>query len=250
MNAQGWADRINTDVERSAAAILKIAQDLILAKKELSHGGWERLFTGHKEAVARPILFSVRTAERLMSIAKHPILGKPVNVTLLPPDRSTLYELAALDTKVLSAALKDGRIHPGMELKDVGRLYQAAGEKVPTRFVKHRGSSREQYGGGYYAPTEENLSHLPEPEPEDKPFERLWEDTMTPEEREEERMRKGAENLARARAAVAELAVLLSDLDPAAGGTGTEWLNLRSTAEECLQWAQEIQGSVLQAARA
>jgi len=44
----------------------------------------------------------------------------------------------------------------------------------------------------------------------------------------------------RARAAAAELVALLPDLDPAAGGTGTEWLNLRSTAEECLEWAKAI----------
>jgi hypothetical protein len=175
VNAQGWADRINTDVQRSVAAILKVGQDLIAAKAELSHGAWERMFTGYKgkSPVERPILFSVRTAERLMYIAKHPVLTKSANVSLLPPDRSTLYELAALDTKILSSALKDGRIHPGMELKDVGRLYQAAGEKVPARFVKHRGTAREQYAGGYYASTD-----LQQPEEDPRPKQKAAAQTL------------------------------------------------------------------------
>jgi hypothetical protein len=43
-------------------------------------------------------------------------------VNSLPPCYSTLYLLSQIDTKILLAALADGRVHPGMQRKDAVAL--------------------------------------------------------------------------------------------------------------------------------
>ena len=62
--------------------------------------------------------FSVRTRNRLIAIAAHPILW--THVSQLPPCWGTLYALAEIDNHdLLRAALADGRIHPGLQRKDI-----------------------------------------------------------------------------------------------------------------------------------
>jgi hypothetical protein len=62
--------------------------------------------------------FCIRTRQRLIAIAAHPILA--THVSQLPPSWGTLYALAEIDNHdLLRAALADGRIHPGLQRKDV-----------------------------------------------------------------------------------------------------------------------------------
>ncbi len=62
--------------------------------------------------------FCTRTRQRLIAIAAHPILA--THVSQLPPSWGTLYALAQIDNHdLLRAALADGRIHPGLQRKDI-----------------------------------------------------------------------------------------------------------------------------------
>ena len=119
---QGWADRINRHVGSAVASIISVGRELQAAKSALQHGEWGRLFVGHPEAVKKPIQFSARTARALMQIGEHPILSNRKHVTDLPPSWGTLWALARLPQPTLRKALTDGRVHPGMERKEVTAL--------------------------------------------------------------------------------------------------------------------------------
>jgi hypothetical protein len=73
---QAYADRIRVALGRSVEAILEVGRALLAAKAALERGTWERLLTGHAEAIERPVPFSIRTAQRLMAIAQHPVLSR------------------------------------------------------------------------------------------------------------------------------------------------------------------------------
>lgn len=120
--AQQWATRINRHGGDAVAAVLAMGADLIAAKKQLQHGGWERMFAGHRESVSEPLRFSVSTAKRLMLIAAHPVLTNRAHVHALPSSWGTLYELTKVDKKILTAALAEGRITPSMERRHVRTL--------------------------------------------------------------------------------------------------------------------------------
>jgi len=128
---QGHADMINTALARSAEAILDAGRRLILAKHELPHGHWERLFQGHPDAVKRPVPFGVRTAQRLMAVAEHPVLSKTTHASLLPPRWDTLYQLTAVPDITLERAIAAGAIHPGMTRREVAVLREMPEEKPP-----------------------------------------------------------------------------------------------------------------------
>jgi hypothetical protein len=61
--------------------------------------------------------FTVRTAQMLRRIAGHPILS--ANHGSLPACWRTLYELTKLPDDLLRVALRDGRIHPKLQRKDI-----------------------------------------------------------------------------------------------------------------------------------
>src|SRR5262245_43534504 len=84
--AQQWANKINRTLGDAVAAILATGQALIAAKedKALRHGGWERMFTGHKDAIADPIRLTHNTATIFMKIAGHPLISKGDHGHLLP----------------------------------------------------------------------------------------------------------------------------------------------------------------------
>ena len=119
---QAYADRIRVALGRSVEAILEVGRALLAAKAALDHGTWERLFTGHAEAIERPVPFSIRSAQRFMAIAEHPILSQATHVSSLPPAWGTLYELTRVPPPVLRRALDVGWIRPDMERAEATTL--------------------------------------------------------------------------------------------------------------------------------
>lgn len=103
-------------------AAIETGRALIEVKKQLRHGEWERLFSGHENAVRRPLPFTVRKAQRLMAIAAHPVISKTTHASSLPASWDTLYQLTKLPGTALRKALTDGRVHPDMERRDVAAL--------------------------------------------------------------------------------------------------------------------------------
>jgi hypothetical protein len=123
--AQTWATKLNQLGGKAVEAVFALGRALIEAKDDpaIPHGDWERMFTGHPDAVAEPVRFSIRTAQCLMCIASHPLLSKAQHVALLPPSWGTLDELTRVPAAVLEAALEDGRIRPDMKRSDAVRLH-------------------------------------------------------------------------------------------------------------------------------
>lgn len=64
-------------------------------------------------------------AQMLMKVARDPIISNRAHVHALPPSWGTLYELTKVEPKLLKAAIKDHRVNPKMERKQVAALLPA-----------------------------------------------------------------------------------------------------------------------------
>jgi Protein of unknown function (DUF3102) len=121
--AEQWADRICGQIGKTVESIIEVGRLLVKAKKDLPHGEWGRMFD------EQLVTFGVRTAERLMTIAKHPVLSNTTHASYLPPSWTTIYDLTKVEPKRLNAAFKDGLIVPDMPRKAVKALLPSAGTK-------------------------------------------------------------------------------------------------------------------------
>jgi hypothetical protein len=108
-----WALRIAGAWTKAAAAILETGKLLNEAKRALPHGEFVRMLK------SSDFPLSERTAQRLMAIARHPILSNPTHVSLLPPAWSTLSALCQLPRETLRLKFESGAIHPGLERAEV-----------------------------------------------------------------------------------------------------------------------------------
>jgi len=84
------------------------------AQPEIEHGEWLPFL----EAVG----ISEAKAERLMAIARHPVLSKSTQCRILPPHWSTLYVLSRVEPERLERLIKDGTVNPEMERSDAETL--------------------------------------------------------------------------------------------------------------------------------
>jgi hypothetical protein len=100
--------------QKSVSAIIVTGELLIEAKAKVGHGDWLKL--------VEELPFSEDTAQRLMAIARHPVISNTDHVRYLPPSYGTLYELTKVPEQKLLAGIKDHVINPDMERKDVARL--------------------------------------------------------------------------------------------------------------------------------
>jgi hypothetical protein len=106
-------------------AYVDIGQELNRAKDLVDYGEFAKW-------VERELPFSVRTAERLMALARNAVLANPTHASHLPPHWDTLYELSRLDELDLEKAIVDGRVTPRTERKDVARLWPPKPERSPS----------------------------------------------------------------------------------------------------------------------
>lgn len=119
---QHWAKRIHGSWQKAVESIIETGKLLIEAKAELDHGEFTRMIEDR-------LPFGPRTAERLMAIAEHPVIGNPTQWVAFPPSWRTLSELATLPAPIVEARIKDGSINPAMQRKDAYRLKDAANGK-------------------------------------------------------------------------------------------------------------------------
>jgi hypothetical protein len=110
-------------MQATVAAIFAVGHELKAAKAALHHGEFERLFKDHPDCVEHPIQFGIRTGQRLIAIAEHPVLSNTTHVSLLPSSWGTLYQLTKVGDTQLIEALASGVIHPDMARKDVKALH-------------------------------------------------------------------------------------------------------------------------------
>lgn len=115
--AEQWAQKIKSQQAKSVESIVEVGRLLIQAKSDLPFGEWGRLFSEEL------ITFSQNTADRLMAVARNPLLSNSAHGQNLPSSWRTLYELSAIeDQTVVANALRDGVITPDFQRKDVKAL--------------------------------------------------------------------------------------------------------------------------------
>jgi len=120
MSVKDWAVKINAAWRKAAEAYIECGQHLLDAKKALnSHGEWTKLLTDEKY-----LAFEERTAQRLMKIAKNPVLTKPTHGSLLPPSYRTLEVLSRIPNDKLLIYIKKGDVHANMEREDAEELVE------------------------------------------------------------------------------------------------------------------------------
>ncbi len=114
-----------------AAAAIETGRRLLAAKAQLRGGGeFGRLFADHEHRVLSSLPFGSRTGERLMAIARHPVIGDPTRVSDLPSSWATLAELSRLPPERVEAGLVAGWIHPGLQRDQATGPAPAADERT------------------------------------------------------------------------------------------------------------------------
>jgi hypothetical protein len=115
---EDWFEQIRPDFTQGNVSIIAGAAKLIEAKKALkkNKGSFVRL--------VERLDLDLDKAERLMKIARHPVLRDSAHARNLPLSWMTLYTLAALPPKALEDFIADGTVHPRLERKQAERLVQ------------------------------------------------------------------------------------------------------------------------------
>jgi hypothetical protein len=110
-----FVKRIREAIGKSVEGFVDVGRTLIEAKEKLQHGQFENM-------IEADLSMSTQTAQKLMAIARHPVISKAAHARDLPAAWSTLYELTKVPEGKLKAKLDDGTINPSMERKDVAEL--------------------------------------------------------------------------------------------------------------------------------
>src|SRR5262249_10761401 len=115
-----WFDLISPHFAQSNQSTIAGGIKLIEAKKDLKKkkGSFVRL--------VERLGLDLDKAERLMKVARHPVLSDSAHARNLPLSWMTLYTLAKLPPKVLEGFITDGTIHPKLKRKKAETLVQKA----------------------------------------------------------------------------------------------------------------------------
>jgi len=114
-----WAERITHRWGRALDAIFAVGDELLAAKEALAHGEFTKM-------CRRDLPFRERQAQRLMAIARHPVLSDPAYRAHLPVSITTLDMLAGCDEDRLRLALDHKLITPWMTSMQVALQVQMA----------------------------------------------------------------------------------------------------------------------------
>jgi hypothetical protein len=107
-----FAAQITAEWRKSLQAILGGGRKLIVAKDKLDHGEFAKM-------AEHDLPFGLRTAQRLMAIARDKRLTKATHASLLPSCWTALYALTSLSDSDFDAAIDDGLITPDISRDDV-----------------------------------------------------------------------------------------------------------------------------------
>jgi hypothetical protein len=130
-NGAEWATCIRAAWQKTVASIIETDELLIEARHALPPGSFA-------DMVRNELPFTLRTAQRLIQIADHPLLSNATHVSRLPASWGTLYQLSRLPLTALEQYIEDGRINPAMERKDVAALPGAKTRPKPSLIERLR----------------------------------------------------------------------------------------------------------------
>jgi hypothetical protein len=111
-----FALRIRTAWNKQIEGIIETGTLLIEAKTKLQHGQFGKMIEEKK------LPFGWDAANKLMKIARHPVLSNSEHVMNLPPCWGTLYALCELPDDVLEEMIADGKLHCEIERKEVKEI--------------------------------------------------------------------------------------------------------------------------------
>jgi hypothetical protein len=104
--------------------IITAGRVIIDGKQQLAHGDFV-------EWVENELKLGERTAQMLMSVAKHPVLANPNHWFGFPPSWRTLYELSHIRPPRMLQLIASAEIHPGMIDEAVQNLAADPGDATP-----------------------------------------------------------------------------------------------------------------------
>lgn len=134
-----WIRLICQAWSRGPQSVLELAHLMNKARRRLPYGGWSRLWESSE------LPFSKRKGEKLVVIGQGLEGLDANNCSHLPAAWNTLYWLARLGRAVVERLIRDGRIHPGLSLREARSLlaeYQPAtsqktgSSKLESRFAR------------------------------------------------------------------------------------------------------------------
>jgi hypothetical protein len=126
-----WASRINEHVSSAVSSLVATGLDFLAAKEKLEHGEFQGLFN------PGVLKIDQRTAQKLMNIARHPVLSKTANWSFLPVALNSLAALSRIEEKRLQRAIEKGKVSPGMTIKDAVALVTPR-QRVPATPIQHQ----------------------------------------------------------------------------------------------------------------
>jgi hypothetical protein len=115
---QHFARLISSHLQKAVESFVSAGKLLQEARHELDHGEFQKM-------LREDLHFDVTKAQRLMAVARHCIIGNAAHALHLPPSEYTLYLLTTLPDTLLQQMLADGRIHPGLERKEVEQIVKS-----------------------------------------------------------------------------------------------------------------------------
>jgi hypothetical protein len=114
-----YARDITAAWQKAVDSIIETGSILLEAKQgpyRLKHGTFQTM-------VRTKLPFNESTARKLMAIARHPVLSNRSHGNVLPPSYGTLYALTKVPDHKLLASIRDGKINPKLERKEVAALH-------------------------------------------------------------------------------------------------------------------------------
>jgi hypothetical protein len=111
-----WRNYILEPWQKAVESIIETGLRLIEAKDEMEYGSWVKIFEDNKP-------FGIHTADRLMAIARHPVLSNCAHAHNLPRSWYTLYELSHIPEKDLQKLIDNGKVHSELTRGDLETLF-------------------------------------------------------------------------------------------------------------------------------
>lgn len=134
---KGW-ERFEGSTRDTVEAALALGRDLIEAKAALPHGQFGRLFADHEDAVAKPMPFNWKWANRLMAMARHPVISNSHHGGNLPADINALDMLARLSEAEVEEAIETGRVTRNTTRREVRELVAQQRDQLEANRVSIR----------------------------------------------------------------------------------------------------------------
>ena len=116
---QQWATYIGNCWHHAVEGVIETGRMLIDAQDNLEHGEFLPM-------VKNDLPFGEDTAQRLMALARHPVISNAAHARHLPPHWMTLFEMTRLPPKEVADRIANGTINNKTTRKQVRDLRVAA----------------------------------------------------------------------------------------------------------------------------